>query len=430
MRLHAIVASLIIVSIAVAEPWPQWRGPTGDSVVREAVVPLKWSETENVVWKCSLPDGASTPAVWGDAIFLTGADGEKLTAYRIDARAGTVVWSKIFANGTPRREPVRGLPGGPRAEQRFHKLHNLASPSPTTDGKLVIWHFGTGDLVATDFDGKELWRHDMQKEYGRYTIWWGHSNSPVLYGDLVISVCMQDSLADVDGAEVANSYLVAHDKASGAERWKTPRMTPAQKEHCDSYTTPVFRTVNGKTELIVVGAEQIDAYDPATGKRLWYLPDFVGNRTITGPTLIADVLIATKGMRGEAVGLKLGGIGELSQDAIRWRLKKGTPDTPCPVAANGLAFFVSDNGIATCVDVLTGDVRWEERLKGDFKASPITAQGRVYFLNLTGKCTVVRAANKFEVLAENAVEDETIASLAASDGALYVRGRKALYKVR
>src|SRR5262249_50232972 len=134
--------------------------------------------------------------------------------------------------------------------QKFHNLQNLASPSPVTDGKRVFVHFGNGDLAAYDFDGKQLWHRNLQKDFGRYTIWWGHANSPVLYKNLVITVCMQDSLKDIEDETAVDSYLVAHDQKTGEQRWKTLRNTAATSEHCDAYTTPVFATVDDKTQMI------------------------------------------------------------------------------------------------------------------------------------------------------------------------------------
>jgi outer membrane protein assembly factor BamB len=424
--LLALLPALAAGGPARAENWPQWRGPAGDSVSTEAGLPVKWGEKTNLAWQCPLPgQGASTPAVWGDALFVTTQDGEALSLLKITAGTGRVEWSRQVGTGSPRRQRWPG-PSGGRRQQKFHKLHNMASPSPVTDGELVVAHFGNGDLAAYDFAGRRLWQRNLQKDQGTYTIWWGHANSPVLYRDLVISVCMQDSLADLGGDRAA-SYLVAHDKHTGAERWKTLRETRARAEECDAYTTPVLRRDGDRAELVVMGANQIDGYDPATGKQLWFLPGLKGGRTITGPTLAHGLAYATRGMRGELLAVRLGGSGELPPRAVVWRHSDGTPDSPCPVVWQGLLFWVSDNGFAHCCDARTGALKWKERLAGDFKASPLAADGRIYFLNRAGVCTVVAAADKFERLAVNRVEDETIASPAVSGGRIFLRGQKALY---
>lgn len=413
---------LVIASTALAGNWPQWRGPTGDSVSTETGLPVKWDSKTNIVWSCPVPDAASTPAIWGDSIFLTTMQGEKLSVMKINKPDGKVVWSHEVGTGVMRRGGIK------RTEQTFHKFHNMASPSPVTDGEVVVFHFGNGDLMAYDFAGKQLWIRNLQKEHGNYTIWWGHGNSPVIWKDLVISVCMQDSVAELQ-KEPAASYLVAHDKRTGEQKWKTMRMTPSKAEDGDSYTTPIFHDANGKTEMIIVGANQIDAYDPATGKQLWVLTGIRGSRTITGPALGNGMLYATEGKKGALLAVKLGGSGKLPSSAIAWSVPGSMPDSPCAVLWKDLLFVLSDDGIAQCLDAKTGKVHWKERLGGESKASPIAADGKVYFMNLAGTCTVVGASEKFQKLAENKIEDGTSASMAISDGKLYIRGKKALYCV-
>jgi outer membrane protein assembly factor BamB len=418
----ATVLALGGAATAAAGNWPQWRGPNGDSVSAETNLPSKWDAKSGILWKCPLPEGASTPAIWGDVLFITAQQGEKLLALKIKKADGTIEWTKEVGSGAMRR----GTPK--RKEHTFHNFHNMASPSPVTDGEIVVFHYGNGDLTAFDFAGKQLWQRNLQKEHGQYTIWWGHANSPVLWKDLVISVCMQDSLADLQ-KEPATSYLVAHDKRTGQQKWKTPRMTGSSAEDCDSYTTPLLRRTDKGEELIIVGANQIDAYDPATGKQLWFLPGIKGSRTITGPALGQDVLYTAEGKRGALLAVRLGsGTGKLNpKDVILWSQGQSTPDTPCAVLWKDLLFLVTDDGFAQCRDAKTGEVKWMERLQGNFKSSPLAADGKVYFLNLAGQCTVVAASAKFEKLTENRIEEATAASLAVSDGRLYLRGKSALY---
>jgi len=424
----ASILTLLLAGPAWSGNWPQWRGPAGDSVSDETGLPLKWDEKTNIVWKCRLPEwGASTPAIWGDAIFVTTQDRETLYLLKINKKDGKMEWTRRVGTGTIPRQPLRKKSDDERRSQRFHDLHNMASPSPVTDGEVVIAHFGNGDLAAYDFAGKQLWTHNLQKEHGNYTIWWGHANSPVLYKNLVISACMQDSLADL-GTPKTESYLVAHDIKSGKQEWKTLRMTGAAAEECDSYTTPVFHKTNGGVEMIVMGGNQIDGYDPATGKQLWYLPGIKGGRTITGPTIGADLAYCTQGMKGPLLAVKLGGEGKLDPTKdVAWKQTQGTPDSSTPVVWKDWLFWVSDNGFAQCVDGRTGELKWKERLPGDYKPSPLAVEGRIYFLNLKGHCTVVAASAKFEKLAENQIDDDTIASPAISDGRIYLRGHKALY---
>jgi outer membrane protein assembly factor BamB len=204
-------------------------------------------------------------------------------------------------------------------------------------------------------------------------------------------------------------------------------MTGAPAEQGDAYTTPILAEVDGKPQLIVMGANHLDAYEPTTGKQIWYLPGLIGGRTVTGPTAAGGLIYVTRGMRGPLLAIRPGGRGKLTNDAIVWRYDQGTPDTPCPVVWHELVFTITDNGIAAAFDALTGKLRWKERLKGDYKASPLAAEGRIYFLNTTGLCTVVSAAPKFEKLGENQLPADTLASPAAAGGHLFLRTRDALY---
>jgi outer membrane protein assembly factor BamB len=340
---------------------------------------------------------------------------------KLAGQSGRIAWrQQVGAASTPRTGPKRD-------KQVFHQLHNLASPSPVTDGEVVVAHFGNGDLAAYDFDGKQLWKRNLQDDYGAYTIWWGHANSPVLHGDLVISVCMQDSLADV-AQQPVQSYLVAHDRWTGAERWKTARMTDAPAEQADAYTTPLLIDANGSNQLVVMGANHLDAYDPRTGQQLWDIPGLVGGRTVTGPTAADGMLFVTRGMRGALLAIKLDGDSPSANDVV-WKYTQGTPDTPCPVLWGETLFTVTDDGIARAFDARDGQVHWKERLKGDYKASPLAAEGRIYFLNTAGLCTVVSAGERFEKLSENQLPDTTLASPAVWRDKLLFRGQSALYCV-
>jgi outer membrane protein assembly factor BamB len=237
---------------------------------------------------------------------------------------------------------------------------------------------------------------------------------------------MQDSLADVAKRPV-ESYIVAHDLMSGAERWKTLRMTGAHAESCDSYTTPLLAQIDGQTQMIVMGADQLDAYDPDSGRQIWLLPKIHGARTVTGPTVADGMVFVTLGNKGALLAVKPRGHGELPRQSIVWQYKEGTPDTCCPVAWGDHLFIVSDAGIARCLDIHTGRALWTERLKGEYKASPVAAEGRIYFLNSHGLCTVISASERFDKLAENQLDDDTLASPVISDGHIFIRGRKAIY---
>ncbi len=425
MRLSAHFAWCVLMmplaATAQADEWPQWRGPAENSTYA-GKLPLEWSAESGIAWKTKIPAwGTSTPIVTGDAIFITTHDEQnRMLLIKLERASGRHKWTReVGMAETPRTAPKR-------ERQTFHRLHNLASPSPVTDGKTVVVHFGDGELAAFDFAGKELWKKNLQQEYGTYTIWWGHANSPVIVDGLVISVCMQDSLSDIANS-LAPSYLVAHDLETGEERWKSMRMTGAPSEQADAYTTPVLMQIDGRQQLVVMGANELDGYDPKNGRQLWFLTGLQGGRTVTGPTVADGLLYVTRGMRGALLAIKPSGSGELPKSSIVWQQEKTTPDTPCPVVSNKLLFTVTDDGIARAYDAASGKLAWTERLGGDFKASPIAADGKIYFLNTSGLCTVVAAKAKFEKLSENQLNDETLASPAAADGRLYIRGRETLY---
>jgi outer membrane protein assembly factor BamB len=186
--------------------------------------------------------------------------------------------------------------------------------------------------------------------------------------------------------------------------------------------------IEKEPQVLVMGANVLDAYEPTTGQRLWRLEDLVGGRTVTGPTYGQGMIFATQGMRGPLVAVKIGEQpGELSRRDIAWKEEAGTPDSCSPVLWDQWLFTVTDDGIARCFDALTGQLQWKERLPGGYKASPLAADGRIYFLNTAGRCTVISATSRFNKLAENQLDDETIASPAVSEGRLFIRGRKALY---
>lgn len=420
----ACLVPLLAADNGLADNWPTWRGPEGTGVSRETNLPLSWSEEQGqgIAWKTEIPEwGNSTPIIWNDAIFITTQAEERLLVLRLDKTTGRIVWThEVGTADTPR--------DAPRGQQKFHNLNNNASPSVVTDGEHVIAHFGNGDLAVFNFDGELLWKRNLQADYGKYTIWWGHANSPVIVDGLVVSVCMQDSLADLQ-EKPHPSYLVAHDLKTGKPVWYTPRMTGAMRESCDAYTTPLVRRLADHTEIIVMGAEQLDAYDARTGKQIWYLPGLTGNRTITGPTIDGDIVYATIGMRGATFAARIGGQGRLPSERILWRYEGNNPDSPSPVFSHGFLYLAADNGIAQCLDAKTGELKWRERLGREFKASPLAAEGRIYFLDTSGRCTVVRVGETFEVLSVNKIEDRTIASPAVSDGHIFIRGQKFVYCV-
>ncbi|MEE9603296.1 MAG: PQQ-binding-like beta-propeller repeat protein [Thermoguttaceae bacterium] len=428
LRLFVLTCILSATVSLSADDWPQWRNADGNGCSGEKGLPVSWSENSGVVWKCKLPEwGNSSPIVWGDAVLVTShVDDEQLVLVKIDKTTGKIAWTQVVGSGSSQRMPLRGKSDQQRRHQKFHALHNMATPSPVTDGEVVVVHFGNGDLAAYDFAGKQLWRRNLQKDHGPYTIWWGHGNSPVLHENLVMVTAMQDSCADLPG-ERSESYLAAYDKRTGEPAWKTPRRSEAKAEAGDSYTTPIFRENNGRVEMVVHGGQIIDAYDPATGKRLWSMPGLVGIRPVSGPLAAHGMIYLTQGMRRAMLAIRPNGTGKRTPDDVVWKFDQGTCDCPTPVISGEQVFMVSDNGIARCLDVHSGRSLWKERIKGTYKASPVVAQRRVYFLNTEGLTTVLAASSRLERLAENQIDETTVASPAISGGKIFIRGKKWLY---
>ena len=405
-----------------AENWPQWRGPRGTGVSRETDLPIFWSENRHVSWRTPLPGaGASSPIVWEQSVFVTcQADDGRQLLLRIDAGTGRILWQRELG----RSQPVREATG--RQQQKFHRLHNHASPTPATDGTTVVAHFGDGRLAACDFSGKVLWQRNLAEDFGRYTVWWGHANSPLIHRGAVISTCLQDSLSDL-GGPTAESYLVAHDLRDGHVRWKRLRTTGARAEQGDAYTTPLLVEAAGRCQLVVMGGTRLDATDPVSGAVEWELDGLISGRTVCSPTAGQGMVFATLGMKGDLIAVQLGGSGELSHRDIVWKYRQGTSDSASPVVWDTLLFFVTDDGLAKCLDAMSGYIRWRHRLPGQYKASPVAVDGRIVFLNTDGLATVVSATARFDRLTENRLDDQMLASPAIAGGRIFLRGQRTLY---
>jgi outer membrane protein assembly factor BamB len=420
--MHFLALGLLLLgqtnTVSPEEIWPQWRGPTGDSVAPGKGLPTQWSRTENIVWKTPLPGwGNSTPAIWKNDIFVTTQDGARLLLLHLDRVDGKILWEREVGRGTPRYKGAVG-------NGHYHTEQNMATPSPVTDGRYVWAHFGTGDLACYDIAGTKKWAINMTEKFGPYTIWHGHANSPILFGDLLISVCMQDP------KDNGQSYVVALDKNSGDQKWLTKRITGAEKEPADSYATPLLFRHDGNTEVLVYGGNVLDAYEPTDGRRLWQCDAFKGNRVISGPTLAGDTVFAVQGMKGPVFAVKAGGTDTDKSSRVLWKYPSTTaPDAASPLVTGGLVFMVNNDGIAYCLDATNGKEVWKERLQGEFRATPLAAGEKVYFLGKSGKATIIEAARTYRVISECDLGEETIASPAVAAGNLFIRTKNHIYRI-
>ncbi len=405
-------------STDIDKHWPQWRGPSGSGEYHGSGLPLSWSEESGILWKCESGPGNSTPIIWGDAVFLTSEHDQDLLLSRIDKSTGKIVWTRKV-----------GEAGNQLKHHAPHGDYNLATPSPVTNGKVIIAHFGNGDLAAYDFKGNQVWKRNLQEDNGVYTTKFGHSNSSVIHEDKVISICIQDNLIESQPDNLSESYIVAHNIKTGREIWKTLRMPDVEGEPCDSYVTPVLRTYDGKTEIIVMGAQVLDAYDPEDGERLWYLSGLSGNRVIPSPIVKDEWIYANTGFINDPalLAVKINGVGERPQEVIVWKNEEKISDSPSPVVWGDNLFTIDNRGFLQCLNRFDGSLTWSEKLEGFYRASPIVSDGRIYFLNMEGQTTVIEASDSFKILSENQLKDKTLASPAVSEGMIFIRGDKHLY---
>jgi outer membrane protein assembly factor BamB len=411
LLMTAVLAVTVSASL-VAENWPQWRGPRLNGVSGETGVPLTWSPTENIAWKAPMPDfSGSTPIIWGERIFLNTAQGDELQLWCLDRTKGEVLWQ-------------RPLGGGNHKERK----QNMSSPSPVTDGRTVWVMTGMGHLKSFDFSGKELWARNIQEEYGKFGLNWGYASSPLLHdGSLYIQVLHGMKTDDP-------SYVMRLDAKTGKTLWKVDRPTDAIRESPDSYTTPAAVRAGKALEIVFTGGDVVTGHDPATGKELWRSrglnPDNnPAYRIVASPIAHEGIVYAPTRVR-PLLALKAGGRGDITDSHRLWAFDRG-PDVPTPVTDGQYFYVVDDRGVVHCLDAKTGEIVWgPERIKsGTYSASPVLADGRIYVTNEEGFTSVFRAGPKFEILAENALNDYCLSSPAVSDGQIFIRTTTHLWAI-
>jgi outer membrane protein assembly factor BamB len=433
---RAIVLVILLSSATLsAENWPAWRGPRATGVSAETNLPERWSATENVAWQAPLRGaGVSSPVVFGDLVFVTSQEGagmrrqgnhpslvqgaeretsgeRTLTLRPGSGQAGTAQAdrTRFIVAAFDRMSGKRAWEYALDAEgdlQPVHDKHNLASPSPVTDGERVYAWFGTGQLVALDMHGKVVWQRHLAKEYGPFEINWGHASSPALYRDSLILPCYHSPA----------SYLLSVDARTGKTRWKVDR-----GKDVISYSTPIVVESARGPELIINTSEGVDAHNPDTGERLWHFAE--PNRfPIPVPSPHEGTLYLTRGYRsGPYMAIKTGGRGDISKTHVAWHVATGAPYVPSAVHYNGLFYMAGENGIVNAVDAATGERVWQERIGGIFTASPVAGDGKVYLVSETGETVVLLAGRTPKVMARNTVEGHFVASPAIAGGRLFLR---------
>jgi outer membrane protein assembly factor BamB len=390
---------LLLSTPILAEDWPQFRGPTGQGHSGEHGLPLNWSETQNVKWKTAIPGkGWSSPVIHGDRIWLTTAteEGKSLRAVAIDRNSGEMVLNvEIFR--------LKSL-------AKINSKNSFASPTPLLEDDRVYVHFGAHGTACITQTGAVVWKTRLEYDNGEH----GAGGSPVLYDDLLIVSC--------DGLEA--QFVVALDKATGKVRWKKTR------EGYQAYTTPLVVPSAGGDQVISPGAFRAVAYEPRTGKELWQVKYGEGFSNVPRPVFSNGlVFICTGFQQPSLMAVKLDGRGDVTKSHVAWTLKRGVPFTPSPLLIGDELYLISDNGIASCLDARTGNPYWQVRLGGNHSASPIYADGRIYFLSEEGESIVIAPGKQFKALARNQLDGPTLASMAVSGGSIFVRSQTHLYRL-
>jgi outer membrane protein assembly factor BamB len=419
--------------IQAAEPnWPQWRGPDGQGVSIETTLPNSWSPTSRIAWKTPVPGRAhSSPIVWGNRVFLT-------TALEGDAVAGHQPL-KHFINGKEWRHPeavggdrrhtfqvlaidaadgktlwTRTAYEGPVYDDR-HRKSSYAAHTPATDGTLVYAYFGTEGLYAYRFDGTPAWSARIGK-LGAMSV--GTGTSVVLHDNLVIIQ------ADEDNGDA--SFIAALDKTTGKEAWRVRRPGISL-----TWATPVLAGTGADTQLVTAANEHIVSYDPRTGRELWRERG-LQNNAIPSPLIAGDLVIVSAGYpQKKTMAFRL-----KPQDGAKrlvWEFTKGTAYVTSPIVYDGHIYLSTDGGIVTCLDVRTGEVKYEggrPPVPATFMASPVAFGGHLYMTSEDGDTFVIKAGPAFAVVRTNSVGEPVFASPALANSTVYIRGDKHLFAIR
>ncbi len=413
----AILAIVAATTAARAEDdWPGWRGSTGQGQCAEKDLPLKWSPTENVRWKVALPDtGSSTPAVWGDRVFVTQASDKQ--------------WPPKGGNGGPAKARKRSLLCFARAdgkllwqsdvlydeEESTHPTNPYCSASPATDGERVLVSFGSAGFYAYDFSGKQLWKVDA----GKMEHLWGNASSPVLWGDLAFLWCGPGE----------KQTLLAVNKKTGEKVWEHGEAGDSKK-YIGSWSTPILVKIDGRDQLILSVPQKLKGFDPATGKELWSC-DGLSNLVYGSPLCADGIAVAMSGFSGHALAVKLGGSGDITRDRL-WHHAKSNPQRiGTGVIVGDHLYMVEEDGSPHCFEVKTGEEVWQKQIEkrpaGSAWGSMVHAGGRLYITDRSGTTLILAADPKFEVLGTNRLGEHTDASIAVSNGELFIRTYKNLW---
>ncbi len=386
---------------ALGQDWPEFRGPGGQGHSVEHGVPIEWNEARNVMWKTPVAGlGWSSPVVAGGRVWLTTATDAgdiSLRALAFDVESGRELLNvEVFRLRTARD---------------INPKNSWASPTPVIEGDRVYVHFGADGTAALTTSGEIVWKTRFPYESQH-----GAGGSPVLYGDLLIFSC--------DGHDAA--FVVGLDKRTGKVRWKTGRRQPADQ----AYTTPLVIRVGERDQIVSVGAFRAAAYDPQSGKEIWRVGYRDGFSNVPRPVYGHGlVYIATGFQQPTLIAVRPDGSGDVTPTHVAWTLRRGAPLTPSPLLVGDELYVVTDAGILSCLDAKSGELHWQQRLGGTYSASPVFADGRIYFLAEQGAAIVIAPGKEFRRIAVNVLDGGALASMAVSAGSVFIRSDRHLYRI-
>ena len=422
MKHLAPLALLLTTALcACAENWPRFRGPNGQGHSAETSVPISWSASNGVAWKTAIPgDGWSSPVVWDGKVFLTSAtdNGTKCHVFCVEAQSGKILWDKIALEQQPRRKENK---------------NSFATPTPVTDGRQVFAVFGEGSVVALTMSGQIVWTNREVAFYSRH----GLGASPILYGDLLIMsydgsnpVTAAGNWPKVDDNEKLGwqipwdkSFLAALDTKTGKRVW-TGKRGLSRIAHVTSF----IANVDGQDQIISGAGDRLQGFNPKSGELIWSI--YAQGEGVTPSPVLGDgVVFASSGFEKTTLrAVRLGGArGDVTESHIAWEQKKGVPTQPSPIYVKPYLYAITDGGVASCYSPTNGEIVWQERIGGNFSASPVLAGGNIYFLSEAGETTVIAAGPQFKILARNPLGEKCQASIALSGPRLFIRSEKNLF---
>ncbi len=424
MRNLATTLSLFtVLSLSVsAENWPRFRGPTGQGLSTERNQPTRWSATENIAWKTEIPgEGWASPIVWGERVFVTSATerGTQCRVLCLDRKTGQVLWNQHVFDQMPLRKEGK---------------NSYATPTPCTDGQRVYAVFGDGCVAALSFDGAIAWTNREVQFYSRH----GLGASPILHDGLLIMPYDGSTRVNTPGNWPNNtdeertgwqipwdkSFIVALDVRTGQRVWTAKRGLSRI-----AHATPIVWTdAQGRKQLISQAGDVVQGHDLKTGALIW-TSEQKGEGLVPSSVLGDGLVFATAGWAGRESfkAFRLGGKGDLRETNLVWEQRKGMPKIPSALYLKPHLFAITDGGIATCYQADTGEIVWQERVGGNHSASPVLADGKIYFLSEEGETPIIEAALEFKVIAKNSIGEKCQASLAISQGHLFLRSEKHLF---